>query len=65
VTKRDVFHLFHKYGKVAQIAIKQAYGFVQYYTADSCYAALDHEQGAVIRDKKMRKLRNLSFLDSH
>ncbi|KAG0647246.1 putative RNA-binding [Hyphodiscus hymeniophilus] len=53
VTKRDVFHIFHKYGTVAQIAIKQAYGFVQFETADSCFTALDHEQGAVIRDKKM------------
>ena len=55
MTKRDIFHIFHKYGTLAQIAIKQAYGFVQFETADACFAALDHEQGAVIRDKKMRK----------
>jgi len=55
VTKRDIFHIFHKYGTVAQIAIKQAYGFVQFETADACFAALDHEQGSVIREKKMRK----------
>lgn len=62
VTKRDVFHIFHKYGELAQIAIKQAYGFVQFNTAEACFAALEHEQGAVIRDKKMRKFQSTSPL---
>ncbi|KAJ5130627.1 Nucleotide-binding alpha-beta plait [Penicillium bovifimosum] len=48
VTKRDMFHLFHKYGKLAQISIKQAYGFIQFLEASSCRAALDVEQGAII-----------------
>ncbi|KAJ5276793.1 hypothetical protein N7524_002946 [Penicillium chrysogenum] len=48
VTKRDMFHIFHKYGKLAQISIKQAYGFIQFLEASSCRAALDVEQGAII-----------------
>ncbi|KGO42194.1 Nucleotide-binding, alpha-beta plait [Penicillium expansum] len=48
VTKRDMFHIFHKYGKLAQISIKQAYGFIQFLEASSCHAALGVEQGAVI-----------------
>ncbi|KAJ5253163.1 hypothetical protein N7489_003573 [Penicillium chrysogenum] len=43
ITKRDMFHIFHKYGKLAQIAIKQAYGFIQFLEASSCHAALRFE----------------------
>lgn len=53
VTKRDLFHRFHKYGKLAQISIKQAYGFVQYHDAQSCKAALDGEQGVELRGRKV------------
>jgi len=56
VTKRDVFHIFHRYGRIAQISIKQAYGFVQYYTAEACQAALINQEGADLRGKKIRKL---------
>ncbi|KAJ5095573.1 hypothetical protein NUU61_004929 [Penicillium alfredii] len=48
VTKRDMFHIFHQYGKLAQISIKQAYGFIQFLEAGSCHAALQAEQGALI-----------------
>ncbi|KAJ5264669.1 hypothetical protein N7505_007462 [Penicillium chrysogenum] len=48
ITKRDMFHIFHKYGKLAQISIKQAYGFIQFLEASSCHAALRVEQGAII-----------------
>ncbi|KAI9052402.1 hypothetical protein LZ554_003750 [Drepanopeziza brunnea f. sp. 'monogermtubi'] len=53
VTKRDIFHVFHPYGKIAQISIKQAYGFVQFNDSGSCYAALGREQGAEVRGKRM------------
>ncbi|KAJ5240146.1 RNA-binding protein (Nab3) [Penicillium chermesinum] len=56
VTKRDMFHLFHKYGKLAQISIKQAYGFIQFLEAGSCQAALQAEQGALVRGRKIREL---------
>jgi hypothetical protein len=54
VTKRDLFHVFQKHGKLAQISIKQAYGFVQFLEAASCYAALAAEQGEIIRGRKIR-----------
>ncbi|KAH0543976.1 hypothetical protein FGG08_001743 [Glutinoglossum americanum] len=53
VTKRDLFHVFHRHGKLAQISIKQAYGFVQFLNADSCVRALQAEQGQVVRGRKM------------
>lgn len=56
VTKRDMFHIFHDYGKLAQISIKQAYGFIQFLEASSCHEALSNEQGAVVRGRKIREL---------
>lgn len=53
VTKRDLFHIFHKHGRLAQISIKQAYGFVQYLDAGACYNALNAEQGVEIRGRKI------------
>lgn len=55
VTKRDIFHVFHHYGGLAQISIKQAYGFVQYLRKEDCQRALDVEQGRQIRDKRIRE----------
>ena len=54
VTKRDLFHIFHRHGKLAQISIKQAYGFVQFLEAAACYEALSSEQGVAIRGRKIR-----------
>lgn len=53
VTKRDIFHVFHPYGKIAQISIKQAYGFVQFHDSAACYAALQREQGSEVRGKRI------------
>lgn len=53
VTKRDLFHIFHRHGKLAQISIKQAYGFVQFLDAGACLRALQSEQGQVVRGRKM------------
>lgn len=55
VTKRDVFHVFHKYGSLAQISIKQAYGFVQFLKSADCGRAMAAEQGRVIRGKRISK----------
>ncbi|KAJ5294067.1 hypothetical protein N7508_008888 [Penicillium antarcticum] len=63
VTKRDMFHIFHKYGKLAQISIKQAYGFIQFLEAPSCHAALGVEQGAII--SKSPSLKDLLDLLQH
>lgn len=53
VTKRDIFHVFHPYGEIAQISIKQAYGFVQFLRVEDCTRALNVEQGRQIRDKRI------------
>lgn len=53
VTKRDIFHRFYQHGKLAQISIKQAYGFVQFLDSHACYRALQAEQGQVVRGRKM------------
>ncbi|KAI7327580.1 hypothetical protein KC315_g7033 [Hortaea werneckii] len=53
VTKRDIFHVFHPYGELAQISIKQAYGFVQFLRAEDCARALNGEQGVKIREKRV------------
>lgn len=55
VTKRDLFHVFHKYGPLAQVSIKQAYGFVQFLIAQDCLRALETEQSVPIRGRKIRE----------
>jgi hypothetical protein len=57
VTKRDIFHRFFRHGKLAQISIKQAYGFVQFLDTESSHRALQAEQGQAVRGRKMRKCR--------
>ena len=54
VSKRDLFYIFHKYGRLAQVSIKQAYGFIQFLDAESCRRALQGEQGQFVRGRKMR-----------
>lgn len=61
VTKRDIFHVFHKYGDLAQISIKQAYGFVQFLHSGSCSKAIQAEQGKTIRGKKIREFLLIRF----
>ncbi|TVY56396.1 putative RNA-binding protein, partial [Lachnellula suecica] len=53
VTKRDLFHVFHKYGKLAQVSIKQAYGFIQFHEDAACAEALANEQDSEVRGRKM------------
>ena len=54
VTKRDIFYVFYKYGRLAQISMKSAYGFVQFHDAKSSFQALQAEQGVEIRGRKIR-----------
>ena len=51
--KRDLFFVFHHYGKLAQISIKNAYGFIQFHDTLACSRALQEEQGLAIRGKKI------------
>jgi len=54
VTKRDIFSIFHKHGKLAQISIKQAFGFVQFLDVAACNRALQTEQAMTVRGRKIR-----------
>lgn len=54
VSKRDIFDLFHQYGRLAQISLKSAYGFVQYHTVDDAQRAMDHLQGVEIKGRNIR-----------
>ncbi|KAL1899240.1 nuclear polyadenylated RNA-binding protein 3 [Sporothrix stenoceras] len=53
VSKRDVFEHFHRYGRLAQIAIKSAYGFVQYHSAAEASAAMRELEGVEIKGRKI------------
>ncbi|KAK1982241.1 RNA recognition domain-containing protein [Colletotrichum cereale] len=53
VSKRDVFDIFHKYGRLAQISLKSAYGFVQYHNLEDAQAAMDNLQGVEIKGRKI------------
>lgn len=55
VSKRDVFQIFYKYGRLAQISLKSAYGFVQYHTSDEGYRAVESLQGTEIKGRRIRK----------
>ena len=52
-SKKEVFDIFAPYGNLAQISLKQAYGFVQYHTAAEGQAALDNLQGIDIKGRKV------------
>jgi hypothetical protein len=54
-SKRDVFKKFCRYGKLGQISMKQAFGFVQFLEAASCSKAKDEEQDSFIRGRRIRK----------
>jgi RNA recognition motif-containing protein len=55
VSKREVFDLFHRFGRLAQISLKSAYGFVQYHTVTDAQSAMQHAQGAELGGRKIRK----------
>uniref|UniRef100_L2GED2 RNA-binding protein n=1 Tax=Colletotrichum fructicola (strain Nara gc5) TaxID=1213859 RepID=L2GED2_COLFN len=53
VSKRDVFEIFCKYGQLAQISLKSAYGFVQYHNLEDAQAAMNNLQGIEIKGRKI------------
>ncbi|KAK8050828.1 hypothetical protein PG994_012558 [Apiospora phragmitis] len=53
VSKREVFDIFSRYGRMAQISLKQAYGFVQYHDVAEGKAAMDNLQGAEVGGRKI------------
>jgi hypothetical protein len=55
VSKREVFDVFHRFGRLAQISLKNAYGFVQYHTIAEGATAMEHAQGIELGGRKIRK----------
>ncbi|KAL2260178.1 hypothetical protein VTK26DRAFT_5911 [Humicola hyalothermophila] len=53
VTKREVFDVFHRFGRLAQISLKNAYGFVQYHTAAEGQAAMQGTQGIELGGRRI------------
>ncbi|KAB5518717.1 RNA recognition domain-containing protein [Coniochaeta sp. 2T2.1] len=53
VSKREVFDLFHQFGRLAQISLKSAYGFVQYHLAEDAEAAMQSAQGAEMGGRRI------------
>ncbi|KAK3689879.1 hypothetical protein B0T22DRAFT_376282 [Podospora appendiculata] len=53
VSKREVFDLFHKFGRLAQISLKNAYGFVQYHTVEEGQIAMHNAQGVELGGRKI------------
>lgn len=55
VSKRDVFDMFHRFGRLAQISLKSAYGFVQYHAVDEGQRAIDNLQGIELKGRRIRE----------
>lgn len=47
--------MFSKFGRLAQISLKNAYGFVQYHTVAEGMAAMQNAQGVEMGGRKIRK----------
>jgi RNA recognition motif-containing protein len=50
-----VFDVFHRFGRLAQISLKNAYGFVQYHTVAEGQAAMQGAQGIELGGRKIRE----------
>ncbi|KAL1835995.1 hypothetical protein VTJ49DRAFT_5708 [Mycothermus thermophilus] len=53
VSKREVFDVFHRFGRLAQISLKSAYGFVQYHTVAEGAAAMQGAQGIELGGRRI------------
>ncbi|KAI0968458.1 hypothetical protein F4678DRAFT_200406 [Xylaria arbuscula] len=53
IHQRDVFGIFSDYGHLAQVSIKQGFGFAQYRTAAEGQDAIDHLQGIELGGKRL------------
>ncbi|KAL2268376.1 hypothetical protein VTJ83DRAFT_3222 [Remersonia thermophila] len=53
VSKREVFDVFHRFGRLAQISLKSAYGFVQYHTVAEGAAAMQGAQDIELGGRKI------------
>lgn len=55
MSKREVFDVFHQFGRLAQISLKSAYGFVQYHTIGEGHAAMQSAQGIELGGRRIRE----------
>ncbi|KAK4242919.1 hypothetical protein C8A03DRAFT_28920 [Achaetomium macrosporum] len=53
VSKREVFDVFNRFGRLAQISLKNAYGFVQYHTVAEGHAAMQGAQGIELGGRRI------------
>ena len=49
-----MFDLFRKFGRLAQISLKNAYGFVQYHSTADAQNAMQQAQAAELGGRKIR-----------
>lgn len=53
IEKWQLYRIFSIYGPIAQISMKNAYGFVQFKSPESCTKAIEHDQGLPIRGNSL------------
>ncbi|KAK1831276.1 hypothetical protein QBC39DRAFT_307466 [Podospora conica] len=53
ISKREVYDIFSKFGRLAQISLKNAYGFVQYHTIEEGNEAMQNAQGIEMAGRKI------------
>ena len=58
VSKRMIWDLFSQYGTLAQISMKNAYGFAQFVDPASCSRAMMSEEGTELGGRKIRKAKH-------
>lgn len=51
--KEEVFRVFHPYGRIVQVNLKQGFGFIQYTNAESCSRAIRGESNVPLHNKFM------------
>ncbi|ODV71265.1 uncharacterized protein CYBJADRAFT_131776, partial [Cyberlindnera jadinii NRRL Y-1542] len=51
VQKRELWRIFRKYGKILQVSMKTAYGFVQFENSDSVERAIAGESNVPLFNK--------------
>ena len=55
VSKRHLFDVFSKYGRLAQISMKNAYGFVQFVDPGCSNRAMLAEEGVELGGRRIRE----------
>jgi hypothetical protein len=55
VSKREVFNVFCKFGRIAQVSQKNAYGFVQYHRPEDAERAIKATNGLDMKGRIISK----------